>query len=315
MNMILRGARKIYSILFHPNTSYFIAADECDISGQQASDEIEKLLRSDKPAMIARLGLTETKSMIEGTNQPSLKSYSNLISRKIDHIGWTQESIDSIHEVSGFFPATRENVGKFVQLMLKDMPQVDILGSWMRQEKLFGKELKQAIKVPLGDLEPFFHPDPWSKVLKGKKVLVIHPFEATIKKQYQQREKLFSNPDILPEFELKTIKAVQTIAHTPSPFGSWFEALKYMEGLIDNTNFDIAIIGAGAYGFPLAAHIKSIGKKAIHLGGATQLLFGIKGKRWEDRPEFQALFNEYWVKPLDEDRPENFQKVEDGCYW
>lgn len=43
-------------------------------------------------------------------------------------------------------------------------------------------------------------------------------------------------------------------------------------------NFDTAIIGCGAYGMPLAAQIKNAGRQAIHLGGAVQLLFGIKGE-------------------------------------
>ena len=41
-------------------------------------------------------------------------------------------------------------------------------------------------------------------------------------------------------------------------------------------NFDIALIGCGAYGFPLAAFVKGIGKKAVHIGGPLQLFFGIK---------------------------------------
>ena len=52
---------------------------------------------------------------------------------------------------------------------------------------------------------------------------------------------------------------------------------KQMKNQIVKTDFDIAIIGAGAYGFSLAAFIKKIGKKAVHLGGPTQVLFGIKG--------------------------------------
>lgn len=49
-----------------------------------------------------------------------------------------------------------------------------------------------------------------------------------------------------------------------------------MKDEIDKRDYDIALIGCGAYGFPLAAHIKRSGKKAVHLGGALQLLFGIK---------------------------------------
>ena len=46
--------------------------------------------------------------------------------------------------------------------------------------------------------------------------------------------------------------------------------------------FDVSIVGCGAYGFPLANEIKKKGKVAIHLTGATQLMFGIVGKRWEE---------------------------------
>ena len=42
-------------------------------------------------------------------------------------------------------------------------------------------------------------------------------------------------------------------------------------------DFDVALIGCGAYGFPLAAKLKTAGKQAIHLGGVLQALFGIKG--------------------------------------
>ena len=84
---------------------------------------------------------------------------------------------------------------------------------------------------------------------------------------------------------------------------------------IENLDFDIAIIGAGPYGFLLASHVKKMGKKAVHLAGATQILFGIKGKRWEGKPFFQSLFNEYWVRPDESEKPAGFKKVESGCYW
>ena len=92
---------------------------------------------------------------------------------------------------------------------------------------------------------------------------------------------------------------------------------------IDNLNkidFDICLIGAGAYGFPLAAYVKKIGKKGFHLGGSLQLLFGIKGKRWEDpnyneKYKYNQLMNEYWVKPNEKDKPRDSQNIENACYW
>ena len=50
-----------------------------------------------------------------------------------------------------------------------------------------------------------------------------------------------------------------------------------MKSQMDQTDYDIALIGCGAYGFPLAAHAKRMGKQAIHMGGSLQLLFGIRG--------------------------------------
>ena len=81
----------------------------------------------------------------------------------------------------------------------------------------------------------------------------------------------------------------------------------------------ICLIGAGAYGLPLAAHVKRMGKKGIHLGGTVQLLFGIKGKRWENNYhkvyDYTTLFNEEWVRPNKLEVPQNAQSVEEACYW
>jgi hypothetical protein len=78
---------------------------------------------------------------------------------------------------------------------------------------------------------------------------------------------------------------------------------------------EIIILGCGAYGFPLASKLKAAGKQVIHLGGATQLLFGIKGKRWDNNPPTAALYNEYWTRPAPQEYPPGALKVEGGCYW
>lgn len=124
-------------------------------------------------------------------------------------------------------------------------------------------------------------------VIGFTQAMVIHPFEESIWTQYQNvREKIFDKAypgmDVLPKFDLQTIKAVQTISgNRDSQFQTWFEALSWMEEECRKREFDIAIIGCGAYGFPLAASVKRMGKIAVHLGGSTQILFGILGRRWE----------------------------------
>ena len=150
---------------------------------------------------------------------------------------------------------------------------------------------------------------------------MIHPFAETISRQYKKREQLFANKAILPEFELLTYKSVQSIGGN-AEFKDWFEALDKMKNDIDKLEYDIAILGCGAYGLSLAAHIKRSGKKAVHLGGVTQILFGIKGRRWENptlemsrNGYYPDLFNDNWCRPNESERPKSADKVEGACYW
>ncbi len=270
----------------------------------ESSELIKELLNGHKPAMIGRFGSTEIKAVLY-PKMPAImrRKYYERISGNMDVL-------------SGFFPSNDSTLREFSKLMYNDMQLLDLIGSWRIEELFLRKQYKSAGTIELQSLEPYFLANPWTEALKGKKVLVIHPFSETIQQQYKIREKLFTDDRVLPEFEsLQTIKAVQTIAGNSSEFKSWFEALNYMKREIDNKEFDIAIIGCGAYGFPLAAHVKRIGKKAVHLGGSTQMLFGIKGKRWVEREKFNNIINEHFVYPLDSDIPVDAQKVEGGCYW
>ncbi|MBW8332453.1 MAG: hypothetical protein K0M40_10570 [Prolixibacteraceae bacterium] len=267
--------------------------------------------------MIARFGSTELACLLnyKGVND-SKRSSIDYIKGKSLKWWWDKGIIDQMQNWSGFFPPEIEKIEKFCQLMLNDIPQVDILGSWLLEENFFKNELSSTKQLVLEDIEPFFSQNPWTKALEGKKVLVVHPFAETIEQQYKKRKWLFEN-NLLPEFELITIKAVQSIAGEKTEFADWFEALESMKNKIDAIEYDICIIGAGAYGFPLAAHVKRKGKKSIHLAGVTQLLFGIKGRRWENYIvwPYTNLYNENWVRPGENEKPKNAKVVEGACYW
>ena len=110
---------------------------------------------------------------------------------------------------------------------------------------------------------------------------------------------------------------MQSLAGQRVDFASWFDAYRYMCDGIARIDFDICLIGAGAYGLPLGRFVKGLGRRAIHLGGVTQILFGIKGRRWElEYADSTArLFNEHWVRPLPSETPAGKLKVDRGCYW
>ncbi|MEL6976477.1 MAG: hypothetical protein AAGL29_13935, partial [Bacteroidota bacterium] len=134
-------------------------------------------------------------------------------------------------------------------------------------------------------------------------------------KQYEKRLELFADPHVLPEFDLEVITSVQSIAGQKTQFEDWFAALEHMKSEMDHMDYDVAIIGCGAYGMSLGAHAKRKGKQAIHMGGATQILFGIKGSRWDNHPVISKFYNSAWVRPSKNETPEDKDKVEDGCYW
>lgn len=275
------------------------------LEGEVCTSIIKEELLKDKPSMIARFGSVEIKAVLYPKTPNIIKPF---IRNKV----FTPMQINA-----GFFPVNKKTIYKFSELMYEDMKLLDVLGCWRIEERFLQKHFPLAKRVKLSTLEPYLQKNPWSEVLENKNILVIHPFNTTIENQYfNKRELLFEDSRVLPKFNsLETIKAVQTIAGNGAEFSDWFAALDFMKAEIDKKDFDIAIIGCGAYGFPLAAHVKRMGKKAIHLGGPTQMFFGIKGKRWIDNDNFNDIINQNFVFPSESDKIKDASKVEDGCYW
>jgi hypothetical protein len=290
-----------------------------DHTGQPASDFIKETLSRPSPCLICRFGYNELQcaltylQIVQPKSFPS--KYLSFLRDQKGYFWWDEAVTRPMCEVAGFFPPTPDLLNRFAELFLRDCREIDVLGSWLQSECDVKRFYPQATTVWIENLEPYYHQNPWSEVLAGRRVLVIHPFVASIQNQYRQRKHLFQDQRVLPEFELITLRAVQSYARNPVPFGNWFEALDSMCEQIGKIDFDVAIIGAGAYGFPLAAFIKRSGRQAVHLGGAVQILFGIKGRRWYSEPGVFKLFNEYWVHPLPEEAPANYKTVENGCYW
>lgn len=308
---------KILRKIFNNNKN---SVPDCIQEPAIASQIIYDSLMSDAPCMIARFGSTELVCLKNYLGVKNNKGkYFDYLKGNAQAWWWENSILNQMQQWSGFFPATESKIQQFCELMLQDIPQVNILGSWLADEKLFNTELNNTHKINLELLNPYFSALPWTRALERKKILVVHPFSDTIEQQYKKRELLFKD-NLLPEFELITIKAVQSIAGNLTQFRDWFDALNFMKAEIDKHDYDICLIGCGAYGFPLAAHVKRMGKKAIHLGGSLQLLFGISGKRWENpnyNPTYNyaQLINEHWVKPNQQEKPANASSVEGACYW
>lgn len=282
---------------------------------QWTNAKISEMIRNEKPCMISRFGnmeITFLSSYMNHKRKESVKNQKNL-----------EKAMNNLCLNAGFFPNDLSLGDQFVDLYLESAKELDLCGVWdlYMEDYVLDEYAPDCQLARLRWLEPWNAKDvrPWSSALSQKRVLVIHPFEETIKKQYIKHKEIFSNKfnyeDILPDFELRTIKAVQSIGGEHDQFANWFDAFNSMVEKTKQIDFDVAIIGCGAYGMPLAAAIKKMGKKAIHLGGSTQLMFGIWGHRWDQIPGASELLNDAWVRPSDDEKPSRANEVEDGCYW
>lgn len=308
--------RKLGFLKMPDNSQYF---KYVELFNQEANDFVYATLTKEKPCMVSKFGTTELNAVVSILVTSERLSWSVLKKFFQGELSLSRiQSIQQLQKLSGFFPVSSEHGRMFCNRMLEDIPEIDILGSYIENEKYLSRYL-HCKRINLdGYYAPFLWKNPWTKYLKGKKVLVVHPFVDSIKSQYENnRTNLFEDPDVLPEFkELILVKAVQSIVGTKTDYKDWFEALKHMEDEISHLDFDVALIGCGAYGMPLAAHVKRMGKQAVHFAGWTQMLFGVYGNRWiQDQPACGKFINDYWIRPLESEKPKGAEKVEGGCYW
>ena len=272
------------------------------LSAEDASQLIHDAVEGGNPFLVSRLGSVESRLLGEYLYRSG--SYSRLTALQA-------------HNNAGIFPVSKSGLSDSAQRLLAASGQVDLLGQWQTpyQARMISHHLFPSQFTALSSIEPWWADRPWTLALKGKRILVIHPFIRTITDQFQRRTVLSSGPHVLPDFSLLLLRPPQTLGGETEAFDSWIQALDDLIAKVRAVDFDVALIGCGAYGLPLGAAIKGMGKPSIHLGGALQLLFGIRGRRWEAMPHYAALMNDSWVRPSPDETPRAASKVDGGCYW
>ena len=160
----------------------------------------------------------------------------------------------------------------------------------------------------------------WTEKLAGKKVTVVSSFTDTI--QQQLKRPIWPNGllDIsgVDWSFVRTGYAPVTAAGTaewPDDCNSWEEAVEYVLLQVINRDSEIVLIGCGGLGMIIAGRLRKRGISCIVLGGAIQVLFGIKGRRWAQHDIISGFWNDAWVSPAAHEVPGGAGAVEGGCYW
>jgi len=216
---------------------------------------------------------------------------------------------------AGVFPDEDKILSRFFETYQKSIEDMDVAASWIVNDKTFISSINPNVKfVELRSLEPYYHSNPWSSVLKDQDVVVVSPFSDSIESQYKKRELLWADKEILPEFNLMTVQSPY-LSLGSGEGGDWFSALDSMYNRVLKKKPKIVLVGAGAYSLPLISMLKSEGISGVHLGGSNQIMFGIKGRRWDNHEVIGGFYNEHWVRPNGTEIPTNKELIEDGCYW
>ena len=231
----------------------------------------------------------------------------------------------------GIFPTDTSFLHEFAQFYTKHVQQIDILGLFQadQEEKIIKENELNAQFIPYQFTEPdrsipAIEKNCYLRFFEGKKILFISPFGDLLNSR--------ANKDIFEAVwlsigkkwfwpsEVNGYEIPYSYVTSVNTYKKYTNSMTLFDSICTNINeldFDIAFIGAGALGLPIASHLKNQGKIAISLGGHLQVLFGISGGRW-NKDEFWTTnyINERWIEMPKKYNPENKSILTDnGAYW
>ena len=295
--------------------------DEINAGANKLCDLLEK---SDKPFFVGRNGSTEMELF-----------HFYQFYRKGGH-SYPKEMMEKLERVSGVFPSTQESVDEWANMYAKSLQSLDGLSAgWYKpyadiENNFLNIYCPHAFRMPLRSLEPYYVPPKyrWTKFLKGKKVGIVSSFADSIQLQLwtQTSEKIWESLEepesILPTAvnwtPIRTYFPPKIAGNGPTAWASaksWKDAVNSVVEEVLSTDVEVVLIGCGALGMCIGAKLKEAGRSSILMGGAIQVLFGIKGQRWASHDVISKFWNSSWIYPSQNETPTGSYMIEGGCYW
>jgi hypothetical protein len=231
----------------------------------------------------------------------------------------------------GVFPANATFLHEFAQFYTKHVQQIDILGLFQaeQEERIIKVNELNALFIPYQLTEPdrsipANESNCYLTYFEGKRMLFISSYADLLKSRATKAtfESVWSNihkkwfwPSEVSSYEIP-----YSYGNSVKTHDKYINSIELYDSICANLGtmeFDVAFIGAGALGLPLASYLKSIGKIAVSLGGHLQVLFGIVGGRWS-KDEFWTThyINSHWIEMPPKYHPENKSRLSDNsAYW
>lgn len=158
--------------------------------------------------------------------------------------------------------------------------------------------------------------------IQNRKILIISPFAKLIQQQYESRNCYKIHPQF-PNIEKISYYTNMYTFFNKGPHNNILETIDYLFNNVNNTinsnDYDMVIISAGAYSNLLAKQFYDIDKDVLTIGGDLQNIFGILNGRCRQfnlKSGKKIENEEYYITTIpDEYKPNDYMKIEDGCYW
>ena len=289
--------------------------------------EICAAFESGKPFFIGRNGSTEME----------LLTY--WLYKRETGVSWPPDLLKRLERYSGIWPATPESIDAWVKAYTESLRELDGLAAgWYPAHascefRILEEFAPDTFRTPLRSLEPYYVKPHlrWSKHLKDKRVAVISSFADSIYLQCASlpnfSETVWSSiedpgslipttMDVLPiRSYFPPMISLGDQTGWPADIQSWEDAAESLFQRAKALKPDLVLIGAGALGMIVGAKLKRAGISSLLLGGAIQVLFGIKGRRWETHDVISKFWNRYWVWPTPGEMPTGAGFIEGACYW
>lgn len=241
-----------------------------------------------------------------------------------------QNTVPIMKQNAGVRLSSINSIVKYSNMYLRAFENCDIYGGW----EAWGHYMphishshnfitttfptKPIFWVFAMDIYHYIYSRPFTTALRGRRILIVSPFENTIRSKIAIRNRIYDGVDLFPDCSFLFIKPPLT--NGDNPCDEFDVELERFYGRLDafRGKYDVALLSCGGYANPVANYIyENHGASAIYVGGVLQMYFGIYGGRWlKERAEVLKLFmNDEWSRPAQDEKPANFVAIEGGCYW
>lgn len=213
---------------------------------------------------------------------------------------------------AGISPPTDAVLNRFSQLYLDALRGADVMtlpyyeswSEWLAEAKAIVPAQTpwfsyDILRHPFSEDDPAEH---WVRGLDDRRVGIVSPLRFSIARQLDRLDRVYAAmPEARPRWA--SVAIVQSpltqwnseAGGAARPSKTWVDHFERLCGeLADRREeYDTCLLGCGGYGMPLAHFLKAeLRKTAVVVGGSLQLLFGIRGNRWDRRPQVAGFLND-----------------------